>query len=203
MNVNGRLRDQGRDHSIIRNRRRPPPCNASIKSSDAFGATTWIRQGSTRPTLKIRQWCGVSAGGCNDTVTTCWLTQAGTARGSSALVWKTELWSLELFETISPRILLALLRHADGGSLRVLVGHMECEPVARRKQWEAIHEKSKHVAGQPLLTLIDHNNIMVLGVDSADIPKELPETVKARTCEALALAEWVVDDVWVHLHGEY
>ena len=100
--------------------------------------------------------------------------QAGTARGSSALVWKTESWSLDLSETISPRLLMALQRHADGASLRVLVGHMECEPVARMKQWETMHEKSQHVAGQPLLTLIDHNSIMVPSVDSADIPKELP-----------------------------
>ena len=111
-------------------------------------------------------------------------TQAGTARGSSAMVWKIESWSLELSEKISAQLLLALLHHADGGSLRLLVGHMECEPVARRKQWEAIHEKSPHVVGQPLLTLIDHNSIMVPGVDSVDIPKELPETVKVRERES-------------------
>ena len=49
-------------------------------------------------------------------------TKAGTARGSSALVWKTELWSLELSETISPRLLLGLPRHANGSSLRVRLG---------------------------------------------------------------------------------
>ena len=75
--------------------------------------------------------------------------------------------------------------------------------MAHRKQWEAIHDKSQHVARQPLLTLIDRNSVMVAGVDSADIPKELPETVEAREREAVALAEWALDDVWVHLHREH
>ena len=52
-----------------------------------------------------------------------------------------------------------------------------------------------------MVTLMDHNSIMVPGVDSVDIPRELPETVKAGEREALTLAEVSVDDVWVHLHG--
>ena len=57
--------------------------------------------------------------------------------------------------------------------------------------------------GLPLVTLLDHNNSMVPGVDSADIPRELPATVKAWEREALALAESELEDVWVHLHGEH
>ena len=44
---------------------------------------------------------------------------------------------------------------------------------------------------------------MVPGVDLADIPRELPETVKAREREVLVLAGWAIDDVWVHLHEEH
>ena len=44
---------------------------------------------------------------------------------------------------------------------------------------------------------------MVPGVDSADKPRELLETVPAREREALALAESELEDVWVHLHGEH
>ena len=50
---------------------------------------------------------------------------------------------------------------------------------------------------------MDPNRIMVPGVDSVDIPRELLEIVKASKREALTLAEVLVDDVWVHLHGEH
>ena len=36
-----------------------------------------------------------------------------------------------------------------------------------------------------------------------DIPRELPETIKARVREALALAKLDLEDVCVHLHGEH
>ena len=52
----------------------------------------------------------------------------------------------------------------------------------------------------PLVTLIDHNSIMVPGQDSADVPRELPETIKAREKEALVLGEHGLEDVWPSLH---
>ena len=129
-------------------------------------------------------------------------TQAGTARGSSALVWKTQSWSLELSETISPRLLMALLHHANGGSLRVLVGHIECETGGVQEAM-GNHTREVSACGRATTAFIDHNSTMVPGVDPADVPKELPQTVKARDPEALALAEWAVDDVWVNLHGDH
>ena len=55
----------------------------------------------------------------------------------------------------------------------------------------------------PLITLIDHNTIMVSAQDSANVPKELPKTIKAREKEAVVLVEQTWEDVWPSLLGEH
>ena len=130
-------------------------------------------------------------------------TQAGMARGSSAVLWKTSEWALVASKVLSPSLILGHFRHSAGGEVGVLVGNTECEPGPRKKQWDALQVKLASRKGLPLVTLLDHNSIMVQGVNSADIPRELPETVKAREREALALAKFDLEDVCVHLHGEH
>ena len=86
--------------------------------------------------------------------------------------------------------------------MRVLAGHMECEPGAQKKQWVAVQEALAQKSPLPLISLMDHNSVMVPGQDSDDVPKELPETVKAREKEAVVLTDQGLEDVWPYLHGE-
>ena len=106
-------------------------------------------------------------------------------------------------EVLSTCIIVAEFRNVHGGRVGVLVGHMDCKPGVRKKQWDVVHRHLSASPKLPLLSFIDHNSVIVPGVDSADIPRELPQTVKAGERGSLVLAELDVEDVWVHQHGEH
>ena len=123
--------------------------------------------------------------------------------GSSAVIWKTDEWKLVKLEVLSTHIIVAEFLNVDGGKLQVLVGHMDCEPGARKRQWDQVQTHLSVSHELPMLSFIDPNSVIIPGVDSADLPRELPETVKAQGCESLVLVELDVEDVWVHLHREH
>ena len=54
----------------------------------------------------------------------------------------------------------------------------------------------------PMVVLADHNSVMVSGVDSEVISKDLSTVVSARKVEGSVLGAWALQDAWVHLHGE-
>ena len=74
------------------------------------------------------------------------------------ITWKTSKWVLLRSDVLSRRIIVAEFRHTDGGEIRVLVAHMDCESVARKRQWGAVQEHMASQGPMPLLTLLDHNS---------------------------------------------
>ena len=92
--------------------------------------------------------------------------------------------------------------HAVGGDLRVLTGHFSCDPSQRRQQWERLETKLQTMPPLPMVVLADHNSVMVPGVDSEAISKEISTVVSARKVEGSVLGVWALQDAWVHLHGE-
>ena len=54
----------------------------------------------------------------------------------------------------------------------------------------------------PMVVLADHNSVMVPGMDSEAISKEISTVVSARKVEGSVLGAWALQDAWVHLHGE-
>ena len=54
----------------------------------------------------------------------------------------------------------------------------------------------------PLVTLADHNSVMVPGEDSATVTKEVSPVVRSREKEGHVLQHLELDDVWVCVHGE-
>ena len=54
----------------------------------------------------------------------------------------------------------------------------------------------------PMVVPADHNSVMVPGVDSEVISKDLSTVVSARKVEGSVLGAWALQDAWVHLHGE-
>ena len=53
----------------------------------------------------------------------------------------------------------------------------------------------------PLVTLPDHNSVMVPGEDSATVTKEVSPVVRSREKEGHVLQQLELDDVWVYVHG--
>ena len=54
----------------------------------------------------------------------------------------------------------------------------------------------------PLVTLADHNSVMVPGEDSATLMKEVSPVVRSREKEGHVLQQLELHDVWVYVHGE-
>ena len=89
-----------------------------------------------------------------------------------------------------------------GVGVQVLTGHFSCDPLIWRQQWGEINEVLSDLPPLPLVKLADHDSIMVPGEGSAQIPKEISLTVKARDKEGLVVAH-LLDTVWVHVHREF
>ena len=101
-----------------------------------------------------------------------------------------------------PGFLISHMRAKVGGDLRVLTGHFSCDPSQRRQQWEQLETKLQTMPPLPMVVLADHNSVMVPGVDSEAISKEISTVVSARKVEGSVLGAWALQDAWVHLHGE-
>ena len=103
--------------------------------------------------------------------------QEGMRCGSLAVIWKTEQWKLVNLDVLSTHMIVAKFLHMDDGLVRVLVGHMECEPGARKRQWDQVqsHLAVSYEIAMPIF--IDHNSVIVPRVDSVDLLRKLPETV--------------------------
>ena len=78
------------------------------------------------------------------------------------------------------RFLISHMRAKAGGDLRVLTGHFSCDPSQRRQQWERLESKLQTMPPLPMVVLADHNSVMVPGVDSEAISKEISTVVSAR-----------------------
>ena len=85
----------------------------------------------------------------------------------------------------------------------MLSKHFSCEPLERQQQWGEVGELLADMPPMPLVTLADHNNIMVLGKDSETISKEIPTIVHVCNREGGVLAELFLEGSWVRIHGEH
>ena len=121
-------------------------------------------------------------------------------RGSLAAILKTDEWKLVKSEVLSMRIIVPEFLNVDGGKVRVLVGQMDCEPRAKKRQCDRVQTHLSVSHELPMLSFIKQNSVIVPAVDCAGLPREHPETGKARKRESLVPIEHV-EDVWVHLHG--
>ena len=54
----------------------------------------------------------------------------------------------------------------------------------------------------PLIVLVGYNSVMVPGVDTPSMVKEVLATLKVRWVEGSVLTGLSLEDAWVHLHGE-
>ena len=123
-------------------------------------------------------------------------------KGSSGLVWRESKWEHVSSVAMGQRFLTSHMRAKVGGDLRVLTGHFSCDPSQRRQQWERLETKLQTMPPLPMVVLADRNSVMVPGVDSEAISKEISTVVSARKVEGSVLEAWALQVAWVHLHGE-
>ena len=97
--------------------------------------------------------------------------------------------------SLSTRLLITELASVDGGAIRVLSGHFSCEPTRRRDQWGEVRDVLSELPPLPLVTLADHNSVMVPGEDSALVTKEVLPVVRSREKEGHVLQQLELDDV--------
>ena len=123
-------------------------------------------------------------------------------KGSSGPVWRESKWEHVSSVAMGQRFLISHMRAKAGGGLRVLTGHFSSDPSQRGQQWERLESKLQTMPPLPMVVLADHNSVMVPGVDSEAISKEISIVVSARKVEGSVLGAWALQDAWVHLHGE-
>ena len=122
-------------------------------------------------------------------------------KGSPGLVWRQSKWEHVSSVAMGQRFLVLHMRAKVGGDLRVLTGHFSCDPSQRRQQWERLETKLQTMPPLPMVVLADHNSVMVPGVDSEAISKEISTVVSARKVEGSVLGAWALQDAWVHFQS--
>ena len=54
-------------------------------------------------------------------------------KGSSALIWRSSVWTVRSAMSLSTRLLITELASVEGGAVRVLSGHFSCDATERRE----------------------------------------------------------------------
>ena len=113
---------------------------------------------------------------------------AGQARGTAAVVWETKTWTLVSKHDLGERLRAVVLKHAEGGHLQVLCGHMHHD--ARRRENQSANLKPRLAAMPDILRLflMDCNSLIVPSADSLYANDVEPKMIRsARQMEVQTL----------------
>ena len=125
------------------------------------------------------------------------------SRGTAAVLWETKTWTLVSEHDLGERLRAVVLKHAEGGDLLMLCGHMHHEARKREKQWVNLKPQLAAMPDIPRLFLMDCNSLIAPGADSLYANDVEPKMIwTARQTEVETLQQLQMVDAWTVIHSE-